>query len=280
MFFLLFEVLNRLRICCKAVDYKETLKRSNPERYNTLGHAISLLQQTSGISTSEMEGKNIIKRLECVCVGTEKAKRYVTPVKPEKLIPLSELKIESNKVLLERMISSRNEQESDLPATVTNAAINDSNDISDAQNVLITETLDKDIVVLKKGNHSALLEMVCDFCLSNFTTHACRFEMAGGKKTIEGDNTRICGLEFCLECREKHNNNKGGNGNCLSFHHHPQCKSNFNNNTTCDTLTIPNGIEVESLNATETNKFLPNYISVQSCIEALRSLKEGVDNPS
>lgn len=161
---------------------------------------IATLQHTSGITTVGLEGKTAIDRLESLRVGTEKAKCFTPVAKAEELIPLSTFKSESNKTLLEKRIGKMNKM-TDL-----------SNSINMSSGTIVIQVEDegegdKEIITLKKGDHQALIEMVCGFCLSNFTTRACQFETPKGKKMIEGEGIRIFGLAFCIECRERHGTN-------------------------------------------------------------------------
>lgn len=169
------------------------------------------------------------------------------------------------------MLDSQDSRE-DLPSLAA-----DSNSSVDNQS---------EMMILKKGSHSALEPIICDFCKENTTTHACRFKCPFGRQQIEGETETICGLAFCLCCREKYGTNEGGQNSSLCFKHNPNCSQQIY----VEECSIPTVDEIEGDTMTdkseesfqnsmeETTKYMPDYIEVQSVIDALKCIKSTSDD--
>ena len=183
------------------------------------------------------------------------------------------------------------------------------------------------VEILKKNAGNSLVSIPCDFCKMNgvvaplLSNHVCRFATPSGSRMIEGDgNNRICGLAFCIFCREKWGTNEGGNFNdSRCCHHHPSCAGSSsaptstpaaqprtgtgeNSNTApvstpatqplrtgCSTTTSapaptttkpsrrePAYVEKEQ----EDDIFVPDYVRVKSCIDALEKMHDAEESTS
>ena len=122
--------------------------------------------------------------------------------------------------------------------------------------------------------------MSCDFCnkengatapIPFSTNHVCRFITPAGTRVIEGEeDTRICGLAMCIFCREKNGTNEA-EYDSLCFYHNPACASPSGASSIIDTSPLPTSTRTSN-ESTLLVPFVPDFIGVQCCIEALEDV--------
>lgn len=250
LFFLLHDGLldNILvELCNRWTNAVELKMKENDEVYNSCNASITNLLNASGNHNAN-SNKCILEKLSKFRVGTEKAKVFIPKPKDSELIPLRKMVIGSNKTLIDQKLPNKKNDLKDQP----DKCRKNQNDNSTP------------IILKKDKGTGSVCPVTCDFCKRHSTSHICRYEDSFGQKIIEGTNMRICGLAFCFECRESNGTLEGGDGTRLCFHHHPECM-------------IPMvGNEVELLDD-PIDKYVPNYVQIQACIEALQLYRNKED---
>jgi hypothetical protein len=115
------------------------------------------------------------------------------------------------------------------------------------------------------------------------TNHVCRVESPTGPWIIEDTDKRICGKAMCILCREKNKTNEPEYDN-ICFYHNPSCTQFCYENEKQSEMRKENDmvdsndsilVDNESLST-----FIPDYIEVQCCIEAMEYVFDSFSNES